>query len=423
LGNADDTLEFHSYYLTITKLNPQGELMWRQWMGGSDLFVSITGVDIDANDTVTFITTSEYIRVWSIDRDGILHFLSVGIDVPNQGITFNKALRTPNGDIVAVGKASQNYDVSSACFFRFSATGDTLSTVFWPVDQGSQYLEAEAYDLALMDNGNILITCMLSTGIASIIEVNTNGGIVSRINVPDYYMNFYSSIALCRSTIDGSFLVAGLFGLSNPTAKVYRLSGSELISIFDINSSIVFNVWTMIPHNNGVLICGSINGVLARFTLSGEMSWAWNVQGNNICSYIADGFGSPSTALLSIDDAGCVYWAWANSGQQVIIKLLPNGQVPVEDEVQIPLVNKIKTYPNPMTHHLNIKATNDDPSLLNARIYIFNIKGQLVRTLKLSNSEANWDGKDDAGHNCPSGIYLIRSGERKNRVYKICKIN
>src|SRR5690554_1957750 len=77
LGNADDTLEFHSYYLTITKLNPQGELMWRQWMGGSDLFVSITGVDIDANDTVTFITTSEYIRVWSIDRDGILHFLSV----------------------------------------------------------------------------------------------------------------------------------------------------------------------------------------------------------------------------------------------------------------------------------------------------------------------------------------------------------
>jgi len=89
LGNADDTLEFHSYYLTITKLNPQGELMWRQWMGGSDLFVSITGVDIDANDTVTFITTAEYIRLWSIDRDGTLHFLSVGTDIPNQGITFN----------------------------------------------------------------------------------------------------------------------------------------------------------------------------------------------------------------------------------------------------------------------------------------------------------------------------------------------
>ncbi|MDI3504427.1 MAG: hypothetical protein PWP64_1363, partial [Candidatus Cloacimonadota bacterium] len=144
LGNADDTFEFHFYYLSITKLNPQGELMWRQWMGGGGTLVSITGVDIDANDTVTFITTSEYIRLWSIDRNGTLHFLSVGTDIPNQGITFNKALRMPNGDIVAVGKASQSYDESSACFFRFTATGDTLASAFWPVDQGSQYLEAEA---------------------------------------------------------------------------------------------------------------------------------------------------------------------------------------------------------------------------------------------------------------------------------------
>ncbi len=427
LGNSDNLEEFHYMTIAITKLDPQGNLQWRRYIDpGIYQYISITGVDIDNDDRVTFIITcfgGSIIQVGSISSAGVINFLSNPIEIPLMGITFNKALRTPNGDIVAVGKASQNYDVSSACYFRFSAMGDTISTTYWTVDQGSPYYEAEAYDLALTDNGNILITCMLYTGIASIIEVNTNGGIVSRINVSGYYMNFYSSIALCRSTIDGSFLVAGLFGLSNPTAKVYRLSGSELISIFDINSSIVFNVWTLIPHYNGVLICGSINGVLARFTLSGEMSWVWNAQGNNICSYIADGFGSPSTALLSIDDAGCVYWAWGNSGQQVIIKLLPNGQVPVEDEVQIPLVNKITTYPNPMTHHLNIKATNDDPSLLNASIYIFNIKGQLVRTLKLSNREANWDGKDDAGHNCPRGVYLIRSGEGKNRVYKISKIN
>lgn len=426
LGNSDNLEEFHYMTISITKLDPQGNLQWRRYIDpGIYQYISITGVDIDNNDRVTFIKTcfgGSIIQLGNISSVGVINLLSNPIEIPLMGITFNKALRTPNGDIVAVGKASQNYGVSSACFFRFSATGDTLATAFWPVDQGSQYLEAEAYDLALMDNGNILITCMLNTGIASIIEVNTNGCIVSRINVSDYYMNFYSSIALCRSTIDGSFLVAGLFGLSNPTAKVYRLSGSELISIFDIISSIVFNVWTMIPHYNGVLICGSINGVLARFTLSGELSWVWNAQGNNICNYIADGFGSPSTALLGLDDTGCVYWAWGNSGQQVIIKLLPNGQVPVEDEVQTPSVNIFTTYPNPMTHHVNIKATNDDPSLQNARIDIYNIKGQLVRSLKLTNGETYWDGKDNIGYNCPSGVYLIRSGEGKNRVHKICKI-
>jgi len=157
--------------------------------------------------------------------------------------------------------------------------------------------------------------------------------------------------------------------------------------------------------------------------LSGELSWTWNHPGDNICPYIGDGFGSFSTALLGLDSLGCVYWAWGNSGQQVIIKLLPNGQVPVQDDVQTSPVNLLTAYPNPMTNLITIKATNDDPSLLNASIDIFNIKGQLVRTLKLSNREANWDGKDDAGLSCPRGIYLIRSGERKNRVYKICKIN
>jgi hypothetical protein len=389
-------------------------------MGGSDLFVSITGVDIDANDTVTFITTSEYIRLWAIDSDGTLHFLSVGADIPNQGVTFNKSLRTPNGDIVAVGKASQNYDVSSACFFRFTATGDTLATAFWPVDQGSQYLEAEAYDLALMDNGNILVTCSLNSTLRTIMEIDQDGSVVSRFSIPG--QNQINTVSICREANTQSYLIAYRMGLY-PSYVIYidRFENGVFETLFTISDSYLSDVNSMILGPEVIYVCGlsGINGSLLSLNYNGALNWSRNQQGSNTCEYMV--FGSFSTALLGLDSLGCVYWVWGNSGQQVIIKLLPNGQVPVQDYVQTSPVNLLTTYPNPMTNHLTIKATNDDPSLYNASIDIFNIKGQLVRSLKLVNNETNWDGKDKQGRICPNGIYLLRSSNRNTHTTKICK--
>ena len=97
----------------------------------------------------------------------------------------------------------------------------------------------------------------------------------------------------------------------------------------------------------------------------------------------------------------------------MIIKLLPNGQVPVEDEVQTPSVKGITAYPNPMNRYTNIRIVHDDPTVRKERIDIFNIKRQLVRSLKPVNNETNWDGKDNAGLSCPSGVYQVLFEERK----------
>ncbi|MDD3662850.1 MAG: FlgD immunoglobulin-like domain containing protein, partial [Candidatus Pacebacteria bacterium] len=104
----------------------------------------------------------------------------------------------------------------------------------------------------------------------------------------------------------------------------------------------------------------------------------------------------------------------------VAYKLLPNGQVPVADEVQTPPVNAISAYPNPMKDHLNIKITQDDGAVTGEnRIEIYNIKGQLVRSIEVSKGETEWDGKDKQGKHCPLGIYLLRFNE--SLTTKICK--
>lgn len=430
LGNVDDTSFSYDYYLSITKLDPSGNLLWRQWMGGAGILLTITGVDIDANDTVSFITTvlalEQYIKLWSVDSSGNISLITAAPGIPNpKRVHFNKALRTPGNEIVAVGKTYTSDDELSACYYRFSATGDTLATAFYPVDAGSGYQIAEAYDLVLTDNGNLLVTCALSANLASILEIDPDGNIINRIDFSDMFVNVYSCLTIERNPNDSSFLIAGPFGEYPGTmVRVYRLFNNELTYLFAIDTAVVQWVSSMLAHSNGILISGSeYHCSLVNLSYTGELIWSWQQNGTNRCTYLVNGIGTHSTALLALDNFNCVYWAWGNGGFQVITKLLPNGQVPVEDQVQTPSVNRISAYPNPLKDHVIIKVTHDDSRVHNDIIDIFNIRGQLVRSLKLTNSETQWDGKDYTGETCPTGIYLIRSGKGSKQVHRISKIN
>ena len=133
---------------------------------------------------------------------------------------------------------------------------------------------------------------------------------------------------------------------------------------------------------------------------NGNILWWWLHEGDNSSHY--NGLGVQSKSLLAVDDSDCVYWTWGSHYSQVIVKLLPNGQVANQDEVQVPAANLLTAYPNPMKDHLAIKA---DPSLRDDSLDIYNLKGQLVRRLKVTEGETSWDGKDSSGSDCPSGVY------------------
>ncbi|MDZ4121570.1 MAG: hypothetical protein U1C33_04075, partial [Candidatus Cloacimonadaceae bacterium] len=309
-------------YIAITKLDPQGNLLWRRYISsGSSWYISITGVDIDSEDKVTFLITrfgASIINLGTIDSAGVIHFFPNSVQ-NTLGLTFNKALRTSNGEIVAVGMVSQTYDISSACYFRFSATGDTLATAFWPVDQGSQYYKAEAYDLALMDNGNLLVTCSLNSTSRTLLEINLNGFVVSRYDIPGE-MQLYV-VPICREPNSQSYLIAYRMGESpNNSIFIDRFENGVFEPLFTIPTSYLSFVSSMILGTDAIYLCGTfgINASLVSLSYAGVVNWSRNQQGSNVCDYINAGFGSYSTALLGIDDAGCVYWAWGNVGEQVI---------------------------------------------------------------------------------------------------------
>ncbi|MDZ4122169.1 MAG: hypothetical protein U1C33_07085, partial [Candidatus Cloacimonadaceae bacterium] len=93
LGNSDNLEEFHYMSIAITKLDPQGNLLWRRYLdSGASMYISVTGVDIDSEDKVTFLVTrfsGSVINLGTIDNAGVIAFFPNPIQIPFMGLAFN----------------------------------------------------------------------------------------------------------------------------------------------------------------------------------------------------------------------------------------------------------------------------------------------------------------------------------------------
>ncbi|OQX91388.1 MAG: hypothetical protein B6D58_08365 [candidate division Zixibacteria bacterium 4484_95] len=78
--------------------------------------------------------------------------------------------------------------------------------------------------------------------------------------------------------------------------------------------------------------------------------------------------------------------------------------------------NSLEIYPNPFNSVTTLTYSN----LKRDEIQIFNISGQLIRTLKVDSGKQGkiiWDATDAQGNKVSSGIYFARA-----RIYNISKI-
>ena len=77
----------------------------------------------------------------------------------------------------------------------------------------------------------------------------------------------------------------------------------------------------------------------------------------------------------------------------------------------------LTAYPNPFSVFTNIRAdltamvANRTEPVTTARIVIYNLRGQIVRSLELDpgarQQVLTWDGRDSRNQRCSNGIYLL----------------
>jgi len=104
----------------------------------------------------------------------------------------------------------------------------------------------------------------------------------------------------------------------------------------------------------------------------------------------------------------------------------PNGLEPTDSEdntVNVVAVNSISVYPNPFNPTANIALSiNENDILQPVSVEIFNIKGQLVKTIVnnevVQNTNFIWNGKDNNGNSTSSGMYFVKMKTVTSEVSK-----
>ena len=118
----------------------------------------------------------------------------------------------------------------------------------------------------------------------------------------------------------------------------------------------------------------------------------------------------PWTFLLIIRVNSCNSW-------KDYIKLTDKD---LGDKV-VPVLSLEQNYPNPFNPTTTIRYSLDEPGMMSLDIY--NIKGQLVKSLYHGNAEAGshsviWNGRDNSGKACASGVYFYKLRTSKTSLVR-----
>ncbi len=169
---------------------------------------------------------------------------------------------------------------------------------------------------------------------------------------------------------------------------------------------------------------------VAKLNSSG--AWTWAKTNGSTLDDCATGIALKPNGLCSVVGrfAGriCLGNNWLEPMSQYdsfLAELCYTSETP-EELLISPVPGLLSAYPNPFANELKICCETTEPADLKVNIY--NLKGQLVRTLHSDTKSAGfhnltWDGMDSRQNRCAAGIYLLRTqGTMTQLSQKVVKL-
>ena len=184
-------------------------------------------------------------------------------------------------------------------------------------------------------------------------------------------------------------------------------SGLQVIDVSNLAAPVLLN--TILPHPTS-----NINKCIISNNLLIISDYNWNeLSFYDVSNPAAPEFVCRYTWNLTIDDMVIEDGYLYTCNEYYGLNILDLNQVmEAEDSIQLPFITfNLKNYPNPFNPETTISFELSKPG--NVVLNIYNLKGELVKRLinnQMSNGKHSivWDGKDNNGHICSSGVYFYK---------------
>ena len=418
---------FTNYDYTTVKYNASGV---EQWVAhyDSDGLANAIAVDNNGNVYVTGASTSDYATV-KYNTSGVQQWIALYDGSSSSGA---RAIAVDNnGNVYVTGVSFHSSTSNDYVTIKYNASGAEQWVERYDGPAGSQ---DDASAIAIDDSGNIYVTGR-SEGTGTLedyatVKYNASGveQWVVRYDGPAQSDDFATAIVMDNN---GNIYVTGASegnGTSYDYATVkYNASGMEqwvarydgLVSSRDGANAIALD------NNGNVYVTGaSFNSDI--FDDTDFATVKYNTLG--VEQWVARSSFDGSVNAISIDNNGNVYVTGDNGGTGwgvfTAIKY-------TQDELTSVTTNPVGTFPKEFSLGLNYPNPFNPgtiipvalPTATNITLKIYTLLGKEVKTVYAGVKNAGehfleWDGKNEAGQDVTSGVYLYRLTAGKQETLK-----
>lgn len=126
------------------------------------------------------------------------------------------------------------------------------------------------------------------------------------------------------------------------------------------------------------------------------------------------------SGAINCKDGDDIYFCWLeggtserpDEGEYGFNWYMQKFRIPSTENTGDDIINstQLQLYPNPFNPELNISWEAENMENSNTEIAVYNIKGQQIRSWQTESCRGclTWDGKNDKGLSCSTGIYFVR---------------
>jgi hypothetical protein len=225
----------------------------------------------------------------------------------------------------------------------------------------------------------------------------------------DGYGNFDESFCIIEN-INQELFISGCFTPDNRLiyAVLIKLTneGNVAFILGEFNSTNEYGFRSMIDKSTNIIGYG--RGNLYSYSYEGDSLWISDLTGNSGRGDKCLRLNNNNFILVGSTKINWDYYI-------TLIKTDSLGQyVDIEEYEITPPQFTFNCYPNPFNPIINFEIKSDD--IFDLKLRIFNVKGQLVKTIPITGKKVSWDATGFA-----SGIYFCKL-QKNNDLLQIKKI-